>query len=604
MSKKTKKQRKQERKKKAKAKAKKKTQQVRDNDIRITRNGFRDEGIQIDDFEHTRKKLKRSPIPPKIPPIDLAVEEQEIGKFIRVDTPDGRHDFLREDDETDTEFRTRILDGLREIREKYSDNTEITVHSDKPLHEDGAFSAAVDSQGNVFLPFDPDGKSDQPNEIDVEIDVDIETLDLTKEEKEIWKSSPAMVISSRVMAGDAKALQILADIQDAYDERKDEENQTLDHYHALLNQMYKASIGQADILGSPSHDHMRDQRLGWSLLKQARVFHLSRNIFHEVYRSCDIYTTELAGLKYIPPKNVGTQILYDMAESSEDDGKKLAKVLIENSGDAPYPEQFPFDVIFIGFGSGIQLMKYQLEAKILPMNFVIPDNIVGAALVGGLLTSTGYVMEYARVAIDDGRYGYIQNSLRGPESKWVATVDLAPWYLSKLVEFITSNRTFIVEEDIDPARKKKIKQAYRRGAKSKTKALWIPPPYYRLKLKDKLIQERAEDLFENPTGRKVSYRHDVTGHERYYVRRGWLPLDPKKEKALLSRGYAIYKHTRPSPEHSDGMLHRGIPPKLGNEWIAIKIRWIDSHISPKNKELPYIPALRTSGEKKHGQKES
>ena len=113
--------------------------------------------------------------------------------------------------------------------------------------------------------------------------------------------------------------------------------------------------------------------------------------------------------------------------------------------------------------------------------------------------------------------------------------------------------------------------------------------------RDEIVRKRLE-LSKPQLARQLHYRHDVRGHERCLIRRGILPLDPEIRKKLLKRGYKVYEHTKPSDETNARLLKRGFVTKKSDEWLAIKVIWVDEH-QRGPEDGPYIPALRTTGSK-------
>lgn len=335
---------------------------------------------------------------------------------------------------------------------------------------------------------------------------------------------------------------------------------------------------------------MRQNRLAWVALRDARVFHFDPMRWCEIYHAMDRFCTEvISGYDYRPPKldAQGHQLHPDDVPEEESEAHALA--LMSASPGAPYPEQFPFDSIFIGLGQGINLSDMQAMSKFHPRQ--LPDNLVRASVVGVVMTTTGYVWEVFKLQLsDDPGYTLLQH--RTPEG-WRQTIDLAPWYNPVLVETINDHKTFVVEGYPGDLQKKVRHSRKFMGLNpGRSGKFWTPPPFYRVQLQDKLVTKRIENL-KPAIRRQLQYRHDVRGHERCYVRRGALPLADDKRSELVERGYKVFESLKPDDETNARLFKRGYALKKPDEWLALMAVWVDDHMRG-DESLPYIPALRVA----------
>jgi hypothetical protein len=444
------------------------------------------------------------------------------------------------------------------------------------------------------------GVRDQKDNIEHAIDLSEPPFQLSAEEMRIWQQSPGMLLGMRIASGDRRWANFLDEIQAEAQEQYDQEAETLENFFALQAAMSisgkDTSVVDPDLgVKSADHESKGTARLLSSLIRRARVFHIDPVIYQEVYHACDRYCTEVvSGLSFKMPKVEGNYYVYDMDEPKEETEQHVNS-LREASPTAPMPEKFPFEVMYLGFGPGIYLQQYQAETKFLESGKRLPPGIARLYTIGALITSTGHVFECFKIIKHDESVGYVAEAIRHPNVGFLETFDLAPWYIPKLVEFITSHKMYVLEQDVPLDIKRQARKARKATKKGyHPNALWSPSPYYRLRMKDTVLREKTPNLFPQP-GKPRTYRTDVVGHDRLYVRRGPLPLDDKKRAVLVAREYKIYENTMPPPETTGTMIRKGHTRKLPEEWVAVREIWIDDHMNVNDPELPYVPAIRTTG---------
>jgi hypothetical protein len=426
---------------------------------------------------------------------------------------------------------------------------------------------------------------------------DAPPIAMTPEERELWAQSPALALSQGMMSGDPRWIDFLGSMQEEAEKQKDYEDQTLEHFFNLQQAMYEVSKAQGygkkgRTLRIPENEEQSNARLAWAFLRQARVFHIDP----EIYRACDMYCTEvLAGLTFVPPQIEGNHYVYKMNVNSEEETEHHIKTLRAASPTAPMPEQFPFEVMFLGYGPGLPLMDHQAQGKFFDQGKTLPPSVRRITVLGALITATGYVFECFKADFHNGEVGYICEPLRKPETGFIETFDLAPWYLPKIVEFITSHKMYVLEQDLSLEQRRYARKIHKNTTKGgRRRVLWVPPPYYRMRMKDTIIRDKARSLYPQ-AGPPRTYRTDVVGHERLYVRRGPLPLSAAKRAILLKREYKVFENMIPPPEITGAMVRKGHVRKMPDEWVAVRVIWIDEHMNVNDESLPYVPAIRTTG---------
>jgi hypothetical protein len=358
--------------------------------------------------------------------------------------------------------------------------------------------------------------------------------------------------------------------------------------------------------------------LCWAQLRDARVFHVGENLVKHTYLKIHRWLTEaVAGFEY-------ESFWYEdndrgLDDAGEDDRRPDWKHLIdawkEASVHAPWPERFVFPNMLLGYGEGYDLDEIDRLGKFPAYSGThIFDDLVSAHVVAHLVTESGYVWEFVRFNFTGGRMGFstepfrmadwtfgdMESGLRSHEAMnapgWRRSFDTTQYLVPTLIHLMTQYRTLVVESDLGKDNKRtfrhKRKQLGLRGPGKRRGRIHAPPPFYRVKLKTKVVDEVPEYL-KNNTPRRLTYRHDVRGHERCKVRRGQLPLDPKLRAKMVGLGYRVYDRERPGDDDNKRLLTRGHPLRRADEWVAIKSRWIRPFVRG-DESLPYVPALRVA----------
>ena len=166
---------------------------------------------------------------------------------------------------------------------------------------------------------------------------------------------------------------------------------------------------------------------------------------------------------------------------------------------------------------------------------------------------------------------------------------------------INENRTYIVESK--PLRHERQEHKRRRntmGLKgSKHRPFHVPSPFFIIHVKDSTIQERSKAVMEGEPARQLSYKTDVRGHERVFVRRGLMPMSSEDRARYKGLDYRIYEQRQIIDDDRRRLTKRGHAQKRQNEWLAVKHVWIDEHMNSNDPDLDYVPALRVVSGEKH-----
>jgi len=365
------------------------------------------------------------------------------------------------------------------------------------------------------------------------------------------------------------------------------QEQSVECYMEMLTNAYKLT---------KSHKNAKLQREGvylWRCLRDARVFHFDPEVYAGLHQEIDRYTTEeLAGLTYRAP---GT---FDRKNPKSPAGEStiLRATIFREAKRAPYPEKFPFPSVFIGHGGGLVQSKPFLMMSA-PAS--LRERIEMGAIFGHLLTDDGTVIACVKAGIRDDSGQLIAaiwfDPLRHP-SGWVRSeFNLEPWILPQLIKIINDHRTFILESSMSRNLRKDYKKNRKGMGIKPDKRAYTPPPYYTLRMKSKIIRQKVRKALPRPSLPRT-YKTDVRAHERCRIARGTLPLDPETGAKLKKRDYKIFTTNALDLDTYRRLSERGLPYKKADEWLAIKVTWVETHMSSNDPKLPYIPAVRVPGE--------
>jgi hypothetical protein len=326
----------------------------------------------------------------------------------------------------------------------------------------------------------------------------------------------------------------------------------------------------------------------WARMANARIIDLGAKQFMDLYHEIDVYCTEqLIGEEWRP---AGAPV------SPTFDPSSYASTLNKEGKYIPLDtEHLPFENTFfmpgpgeMSFSATQSLGRYGLEKPVALAGFLVSHD--------GLVSEVGVAYELD----DEGRariHTLVENVRKLANSdQWADPATLVPWIVPALIAYVNEYRKFIVERPPNFDLKQKFKKA---GAALK-KRKPVPMPYYTVYLKSEKIIETWDTMVRKAKpGKSFEYGHrfDVRGHERCYIRRGELPLDDKERKKLVARGYTVYTVNPMTREDMYRLTERGLRPKSRNEWLGIKVKWIDADVRPHRPDLPYVPAVRKPSKK-------
>ena len=119
----------------------------------------------------------------------------------------------------------------------------------------------------------------------------------------------------------------------------------------------------------------------------------------------------------------------------------------------------------------------------------------------------------------------------------------------------------------------------------------VPPPFYTVYMRDKVIKEIAKGYSGGKLRAKPSHRFDVRGHWCFKIYRGVMPMDVELELHLDNLKYSIYKN-RPVDEWvKEALRERDMALPQECEWIAVKRYWKNSYVKGPD-GAQYVPSTR------------
>lgn len=318
-------------------------------------------------------------------------------------------------------------------------------------------------------------------------------------------------------------------------------------------------------------------------LHKACIIHVGADVFGEVVKRAEGWVLENIAL--VEPDD----------EVELDDAGFLDKVVRpigSQVAEAPWPDKLPFESVFLGYGSGWALDPLLTHCK----GYAQAARGGSVRIMGHLLSSSGRCFEVSVVDRGDIEQAQFEPLRTWDGLRWTCGFDFLCWAIPMLVEVINQYRSFVFTHEFgdDQLREYLKKYRHRKLSKAVGRNKLLPPPFYRIRLKDTFhiedaAQKAIRELF--PKTRSLRFRHDRRGHERCYVRRGEMPLEPDKSMAMRRNGYTVYTDATPSAEDAKRLLDRRMASKCNDEWLAIKTCWIDAQVVGDS-SLPYIPALR------------
>lgn len=360
--------------------------------------------------------------------------------------------------------------------------------------------------------------------------------------------------------------------------------QAVKDYLWCVEKMYEGAIVGEDAIrdldgkGNLGNGVKMARRL-WTVLRQARIFEVKYDDWAAIVHQGTNDFMKVIGLDTFDHDEI--------APFSEEDATAVWDLIEEYTITVnPKVKSMPFENIFIGFESPThdgwswtgELKKDRLEH----VNLAEAD-VMRLRLAGYLVTPTEIVEMMVVHPLGESAYLLPRTAWKG--GMWGALALLNQFFVPPLIASIEDHRTFTEHKPTFGMRQRMKRQSSADG-----KAI-LPRPYYTIKLKPTRIIE--EMTLGNGPGRVLTHRYDRSAHERCYVRRGPLPLEPKDAKKLEGYGYRIYTLKQPSADDMFRLAKRGMKPKGPKEWLAIKHRNIDSMVIGPD-HLPYVPAVRVS----------
>jgi len=330
-------------------------------------------------------------------------------------------------------------------------------------------------------------------------------------------------------------------------------------------------------------------------VRDARIFEIVPDLFIRIDREVDYYTTEeLAGLKLNPDIVDDTpwgQVVR-RPDIPPDEMVKYMRAVRFHSSKLGVPNPRPFDTMWLGMGNMITLTSrigimnermYQMQPGV---------RVEKAPSIAGILISDDFICELDFVTFGVPGRGDFQTVMVIPvwlDDMWISPELGHPWTLNALIEIINQQDTLITETPVIDKRKFSERRWWQATVKKKKiKGAVLPPMYYTVTIKPSTRDEKVKLAMQG--ARNWTHQWDVRGHPFTKVDGGYKPIDPKKKRRLITRGYTIIENPDDLTEQQASILLRHKKPFPTQDiWVAVRISWRKAFVKgPKSK--PYIPA--------------
>jgi hypothetical protein len=326
------------------------------------------------------------------------------------------------------------------------------------------------------------------------------------------------------------------------------------------------------------HEHAKM----YDLLRSAKIFEITPESYVEMHLEVDRHVTEdIAHLPFHHPNDPKVEI-------PEGEGMLLHKRTAEAVMKLPFPDKMPFETCWFAITGAMAISQIQAFSR------GLPDDDGPYMLAGILVTSDG---EHHELLLSNKAdlYGrdvemrlYMSTHRVEEEQRWLHPLCLAPFILHFIVDSINDHQsTVISQRKLGFQSQSKLKKGL--GDLGIKKA--VPPPFYTVYLRDKVIKEIAKGYSGGKLRAKLSHRFDVRGHWCFKIYRGPMPMDVELELHLDNLKYSIYKN-RPVDEWVKDALHerdQALPQE--GEWIAVKKFWKNSYVKGPD-GAQYVPSTR------------
>jgi hypothetical protein len=336
----------------------------------------------------------------------------------------------------------------------------------------------------------------------------------------------------------------------------------------------------------------------WTLLRSARLVAIPSRLYVESHEQWDRRLTDELGYTWVPPAmgiNTPDEEVWATCEHTAKRAREL-----------PYPERLPFEVTYFGYGAegnnGPFIPPEQLAYR---TDIATARRVRQVHLLSTLISTTGYCVDFFGGWDTQSQCSVVFMACQHDpdEAHWIGysaelaasqararslnqfKIDLSPFIVCDLVEHVNG---FVDLRDPDGYSKEEKKDWRHRRKKTGVEKGEPPPHYYPYRLRSESHSEEGGSARER---RDLSYRTDVRAHERLLVRRGELPIPPKKHEYYIANDFTVYQEEA-LPWHLKARLAaKGHSGKQTYEWMAVKRVWIKHHMNSNDESLPYRQKL-------------
>jgi hypothetical protein len=323
-----------------------------------------------------------------------------------------------------------------------------------------------------------------------------------------------------------------------------------------------------------------------NIFHHVHVFEFSAKDYVEMHAVADEYTVrKVAKLDWPIDKGDtgGYPASNNLNNIPEDEMLVFQKKVFKATVNVPFPENLPFQSMYLAWGSGVSLNQGQFEISTATTWW---DETQTCRIAATVVLESGHVYGlYVREGCAKDKHVVVEPLIlveRTPELGWMNPMSLTPWVITQTIEAINECDTLIAAKQALSTRldfKRISKRVHKRIA---------PPPFYPVYMKQLTMEQRTVTLGQRHI--EWSHRWDVRGHWVIKMYRGPIPIEPNLQAKLTQYGYSFFHSMNPIDAESLGILvKRGLAGPEEGEWMAIKKTWRQEFVKgPADK--PYIPS--------------
>ena len=335
-------------------------------------------------------------------------------------------------------------------------------------------------------------------------------------------------------------------------------------------------------------------------LKEARLVQVPSPLYTRFYTQWDKRLSEDCGVPWKPWRGFLSPPSRRVMDKAQLDIGRIKKHTAEEMRRVPFPERLPFSSTILVFSEPIIVPT---ESMLLKLGADAARRIRHIQLHAIHVTDCGICVEWMSgmdTMSENPFVPTIFNVAHSANGSWIMPettmgMDLTPGVVSDLIGHIGG----FVDIRVPSGFPKDVKRDWRlKRDRIGTRRGEPPPDFYPYILRSSVRTEGGDG--PGSIREPMSYRTDVMAHERLLVRRGSLPLPPKKYEYYIKNGFKVFSDAELTDDLKKKLQVKGHRLKDRSEWMAVKSVWIKQHMNSNDESLPYRQKLTIAPEKRTG----